>query len=145
MFANGLLEETRALLARQDSSSIKALGALGYRQACAVAKGQMSLPDAVLETQAVTRRYAKRQMTWFRHEAGIIWFDGFGDDPVIQNQVINVLHHIGIAAQMGSRNPALHLQVPKSGQTMIGAAQKRREKNGQAAAEYPGWLLEYCA
>jgi tRNA dimethylallyltransferase len=98
MFARGLLEETRALLARQDSSRIKALGALGYRQAAALARGQLSLPEAILQTQVATRRYAKRQMTWFRHEAGIIWFGGFGDDPRVQGQVINLLHERGIAA-----------------------------------------------
>ena len=95
MFAGGLLEETRALLARPDPSRIKALGALGYRQACAVAKGKMSLPEAILETQAATRRYAKRQMTWFRHEPGITWLRGFGDDPRIQAQAISLLQETG--------------------------------------------------
>ena len=115
MFARGLVEETRALLARQDSSRIKALGALGYRQACAVAKGQMSLPEAILQTQVATRRYAKRQLTWFRHEAGITWLGGFGDDPRIQSQVINLLQEMGVAAP--SRGPelqhlALKVQIP---------------------------------
>jgi tRNA dimethylallyltransferase len=114
MFARGLVEETRALLARPDSSRIKALGALGYRQACAVAKGQMSLPEAILQTQVATRRYAKRQMTWFRHEAGITWLGGFGDDPRIQSQVINLLHEIGVAAPRRGpelQNPALEVQI----------------------------------
>jgi tRNA dimethylallyltransferase len=101
MFARGLVEETRALLARQDWSRLKALGALGYRQASAVTQGQLSLPEAILQTQVATRRYAKRQMTWFRHEAGIIWFGGFGDDPQIQSQVINVLRGAGIGALRG--------------------------------------------
>jgi tRNA dimethylallyltransferase len=115
MFANGLVEETRALLARSDSSHIKALGALGYRQACAVARGQMSLPDAILQTQAATRRYAKRQMTWFRHEAGITWWCGFGDDPQVQTQVINLLREIGVTAPGKGpelQNPALKIQNP---------------------------------
>ncbi len=98
MFAHGLLEETRSLLSRQDSSRLKALGALGYRQAGAIVHGQMSLPDAISETQAATRRYAKRQMTWFRHEVGITWFRGFGDDPRIQAQVIDALRESSIAA-----------------------------------------------
>jgi len=97
MFARGLLEETRALRARRDWSRFKALGALGYRQASAVVQGQLSLPEAILETQVATRRYAKRQMTWFRHEAGIVWFDGFGDDPRVQSRVNGVLRDIGIA------------------------------------------------
>ena len=98
MFAHGLLEETRSLLARQDSSRLKALGALGYRQAKELALGQISLPEAIAQTQAATRRYAKRQMTWFRHEAGISWFSGFGDDPRIQIQVIDALRESRIAA-----------------------------------------------
>ena len=97
MFAHGLLEETRALLARQDSGRLKALGALGYRQACGFALGQISLPEAISQTQAATRQYAKRQMTWFRHEAGITWFSGFGDDPQLQAQVIDALREAGIA------------------------------------------------
>jgi tRNA dimethylallyltransferase len=115
MFARGLVEETRALLARQDASRIKALGALGYRQACAVVKGQMSVPDAILQTQVATRRYAKRQMTWFRHEGGITWLGGFGDDPRIQSQVINLLHELGVAAPKGGpelQNLALKVQIP---------------------------------
>jgi tRNA dimethylallyltransferase len=99
MFAQGLLEETHALLMRQDGRQLKALGALGYRQACEVIRGQLSLPDAILQTQAATRRYAKRQMTWFRHEGGITWFGGFGDDPRIQSQVISYLGEKGIATQ----------------------------------------------
>jgi tRNA dimethylallyltransferase len=99
MFAQGLVEETRALLARQDCSRLKALGALGYRQASAVAQGQLNLPEAILQTQVATRRYAKRQMTWFRHEPGIIWFGGFGDDLRVQSQVIKLLQVIGIATR----------------------------------------------
>ncbi|MGO8732900.1 MAG: tRNA (adenosine(37)-N6)-dimethylallyltransferase MiaA [Terriglobia bacterium] len=115
MFARGLVEETRALLAREDSIRIKSLGALGYRQAGAVAKGELSLPEAILQTQVATRQYAKRQMTWFRHEAGIIWLDGFGDDPRVQRQVIELLHHLGIAAP--GRGPELqtaelNVQIP---------------------------------
>ena len=115
MFAGGLVEETAAMVARQNSSRIKALGALGYRQACAVAKGQLSLPEAILQTQVATRRYAKRQMTWFRHESGIIWFGGFGDDPWIQSQVIDLLHQVGVAALRRGpelQNPALNVQIP---------------------------------
>ncbi len=99
MFARGLVEETRALLARQDSSRLKALGALGYRQASAVAQGQLSLPEAIVQTQIATRRYAKRQMTWFRHEADINWFGGFGDDLLVQNQVIRFLEEMGITGR----------------------------------------------
>jgi tRNA dimethylallyltransferase len=116
MFARGLVEETRALLARPGSSRIKALGALGYRQACAVAKGEMSPAEAILETQVATRRYAKRQMTWFRHEAGIAWLGGFGDDPRIQSQAISLVYEKEVAAPNRgpeSQSPALKVQIPE--------------------------------
>jgi tRNA dimethylallyltransferase len=91
MFAAGLLEETRTLLARPDATRFKPLGALGYRQSCAALAGEMSLGDAIRETQAATRRYAKRQLTWFRRETDVTWFEGFGDDPEIQRQVVRWL------------------------------------------------------
>lgn len=94
MFAEGLLDETRAMLARTDATGIKSLGALGYRQAGAVLRGELGLQEAVRETQAATRRYAKRQMTWFRREPGIEWFAGFGDDAEIQGQVFAWLRQV---------------------------------------------------
>ena len=98
MFERGLVEETRALLRRPDPTRIKALNALGYRQASAAASGQLSLTDAIRQTQAATRQYAKRQMTWFRREAAIYWIDGFGDDPRVQSQVIKLLDDLGVVA-----------------------------------------------
>ncbi len=96
MFAAGLLEETRGLLARLDGcrGDAKNLGALGYREACAALRGEMSCEEAVRETQAATRRYAKRQMTWFRREADVTWFAGFGNDPEIQRRVVEWLHSV---------------------------------------------------
>ncbi len=107
MFAHGLLDETRALLARPRAADLKVLGALGYRQACAVLRGESSLSAAVRATQAATRQYAKRQMTWFRREPDIHWFNGFGDDPETQRRVWGVLEQGGAAllqAATGSKN-----------------------------------------
>jgi len=87
MFQAGILEEVRVMLSRADPSRIKALGAIGYRQAWAVLAGGMTLADAVRATETATRRYAKRQMTWFRREKDVEWFRGFGDDPKIQQSV----------------------------------------------------------
>jgi len=96
MFASGLLEETRGQLARPDAARLKPLGALGYRQACAVLRGERSVQNAIRETQAATRQYAKRQMTWFRRETDVTWFAGFGDDPEIQRQVLDWLERHGL-------------------------------------------------
>ncbi len=92
MFEGGLLEETRmALKSARDPRRVKPLGALGYRQACAVLQNEMSLQEAIGSTQAATRQYAKRQMTWFRRESGVEWFSGFGDDPAVQEEVLKWL------------------------------------------------------
>lgn len=102
MFAAGLLEEARAALGRMAAatygSDCKSLGALGYRQALAVLLGELSQKDAVRETQAATRRYAKRQLTWFRGESDVAWFAGFGDDPPIQQRVFEWLEKAWPAA-----------------------------------------------
>ena len=91
MFAAGLMEETQALLNLPDAARIKPLGALGYRQACAAWEGKISREEAVTATQIATRHYAKRQLTWFRREADITWFEGFGDDPQVQRRILETL------------------------------------------------------
>ena len=91
MFAAGLEGETRLMLARPDARSIKGLGSLGYRQVAAALRGEITMEDAVRETQTATRHYAKRQLTWFRREPGMNWFAGFGDDPALQHEVLKDL------------------------------------------------------
>jgi tRNA dimethylallyltransferase len=79
MFAAGLVDETRGLLARY--GPIKALESLGYRQAMAVLAGTLSEPDAIVAAQQGHRNYAKRQLTWFRREPDVHWIEAFGDEP----------------------------------------------------------------
>ncbi len=91
MFKVGILEETRAAMAKANADRVGALKALGYAQAAAYLGGAMSLDEAVHATQAATRRYAKRQMTWFRREKDVCWFSGFGDNSAVQELVLNFL------------------------------------------------------
>jgi tRNA dimethylallyltransferase len=77
MFANGLIEETRGLLARY--GPVKALDSLGYRQAMAVLGGVLSEAGAIEAAQQGHRNYAKRQLTWFRREPEVHWIEAFGD------------------------------------------------------------------
>ncbi|HVR71418.1 MAG TPA: tRNA (adenosine(37)-N6)-dimethylallyltransferase MiaA [Vicinamibacteria bacterium] len=72
MLAAGLLEETRALVARY-APGLRPLQAIGYRQAAAVVRGEMEVEDARRDMVKETMRYAKRQMTWFRHQAVVRW------------------------------------------------------------------------
>jgi len=91
MFAAGLLEETRAMLARPDAARLKPLGAVGYRQACDALRGTLSVADAIRAAQTATRHYAKRQLTWFRREKDVTWFEGMGDAAEVQQQVLGWL------------------------------------------------------
>jgi tRNA dimethylallyltransferase len=77
MFAAGLIDETRGLLAR--FGPVKALDSLGYRQALAVLSGALVEEAAIAAAQQGHRNYAKRQMTWFRREPEVHWIVGFGD------------------------------------------------------------------
>ena len=76
MLERGLLEEVRGLLARFGDPPPRPLAAIGYRQAVAVLRGALSPAAAERETVTETMRFAKRQMTWFRHQAeGVRWFE----------------------------------------------------------------------
>jgi tRNA dimethylallyltransferase len=85
MFEIGLVEETRRILDMGYGRHAKPFESLGYAQALQVIDGAITLEEAIEATQMHTRRYAKRQWTWFRREPDIVWLDGFGDDPVVQH------------------------------------------------------------
>lgn len=86
MLARGWLEEVRGLLNRGVPESAKAFDFIGYRELRAVLREQMQLEEVRGAIQQATRRYAKRQMTWFRRESGVTWLNGFGDEERIQRE-----------------------------------------------------------
>jgi tRNA dimethylallyltransferase len=90
MFASGLIEETGALLKAGCPPCAKALQSLGYRQAVKLLSGEATAAEAIAECQLKTRQYAKRQMTWFRRDAGIHWLSGFGTDMSVQRDAIEL-------------------------------------------------------
>ena len=75
MLARGLLDEVRALLARGYSPELRPLQAIGYRQAVDVLAGRLDLARARHDIVLKTMQYAKRQRTWFRHQAQAQWHD----------------------------------------------------------------------
>ena len=89
IFRAGLVEESRALLDQGVSRQARAFGSLGYKQALAHIDGVMTLEEAIEDTAKNTRRYAKRQMTWFRRDPGITWFQGFGDEGDVRNGAVS--------------------------------------------------------
>ena len=79
MWADGLLDEVRGLLPLGLADGITASRAIGYAQAAAQLRGDTDEEAAIAETQALTRRYARRQVSWFKRYPGTEWLDG--DDP----------------------------------------------------------------
>jgi len=79
MFESGLLEEVEALIEKGYRPAAKGFEAIGYRYAVAVLRGEMRGVEAIELTQRDTRRYAKRQLTWFRKEEDVEWISGPGE------------------------------------------------------------------
>jgi tRNA dimethylallyltransferase len=96
MLERGWLEEVRALLQSGVPENANAFDFIGYRELRKVLQGEMDLNEARAAVQQATRRYAKRQMTWFRREKGVRWLAGFGDDPRIQNEALE-----SVGAELG--------------------------------------------
>ena len=85
MFESGLVEETKHLLAKYGDAA-RPLASLGYKQAVQLLRGEIDRKTALQAAQQAHRNYAKRQMTWFRREPNVVWLEGFGDDPAIQQR-----------------------------------------------------------
>jgi len=94
MFQQGLIEEVEGLLRSGVPSDAKAFQAHGYRRVLQFLRGEISRERALELTQLDTRHYAKRQLTWLRHERDVIWFDGFGDDPRVQARVCDFVERL---------------------------------------------------
>ena len=88
-FAAGLVAEVKNLLASGVPPHGSALGAHGYRRVVEYLEGQRDLTSAVEQTKSDVRHYAKRQLTWFRREGSVEWFEGFGEDENLQNRILN--------------------------------------------------------
>jgi tRNA dimethylallyltransferase len=74
MFQRGLVEEVRELITRGFDEAAP-MRSVGYVQAKAVVDGQLSVDEAIQQTAQETRRYAKRQLTWFRKEQGALFVE----------------------------------------------------------------------
>ena len=65
-----------------------ALGAHGYRRVVEYLGGLRTLESAIEQTKLDVRHYAKRQLTWFRHEPDVQWVDGFGDHAGVPHEIL---------------------------------------------------------
>jgi len=91
MFESGLVEEVRRILALGFAPTAKPFESHGYKQALQMLRGELTLKEAIFYAQRNTRRYAKRQMTWFRQERGMVWLKGFGDAPEIRAAALRLV------------------------------------------------------
>lgn len=85
MVESGLVDEVRGLLAAGYSPALPSLQSIGYREVASYLAGELDLTAAVDAMARATRRFAKRQMTWFRADPTIRWLDadGAGVDCVV--------------------------------------------------------------
>jgi tRNA dimethylallyltransferase len=92
MFDTGLIEETKSLIERySERKNVMPLDSLGYKQVAQFLRGELTRDQALAATQQGHRNYAKRQMTWFRREPGVIWLASFGDDPATATQAFELI------------------------------------------------------
>lgn len=82
MWRAGLLDEVRALLPEGLERGVTASRAIGYAQAISQLRGELDESDAITLTQNLTRRYARRQRSWFRRDEAIHWLDA-GDPHLV--------------------------------------------------------------
>jgi tRNA dimethylallyltransferase len=91
MFDNGLVEEVKYILSLGFAETCKPFESHGYRQSLQLIRGELSPSDALLYAQRNTRRYAKRQETWFRREQGMEWLQGFGADLTVSSRAFELV------------------------------------------------------
>jgi tRNA dimethylallyltransferase len=75
MVKEGLMDEVRGLLTAGYGPDLKAMRAIGYKEAAACLAGVYSPEEAIRLIKRDTRRYAKRQLTWFKADPDILWFE----------------------------------------------------------------------
>jgi tRNA dimethylallyltransferase len=88
MLARGWLEEVRSLLDAGLPEDAKPFDFIGYRELRAVLQGRLKMEQARAAIQQATRRYAKRQLTWFRREPAVHWLAGFGNEANVQKDAL---------------------------------------------------------
>ena len=80
MLDAGWLDEVRSLVSAGVRENVKPFQFIGYSELRAHLEGRLTLDAAIAQIQQSTRRFAKRQLTWFRREPAVHWLEGFGDD-----------------------------------------------------------------
>jgi tRNA dimethylallyltransferase len=88
MLRAGLVDEVKDLLAAGCPPSAKPFESLGYAQVLRLLRVELNPDQTLEEMRRETRRYAKRQLTWFRRERDMRWIPGFGGDPRVRSEAL---------------------------------------------------------
>src|SRR5262249_146189 len=91
MFTAGLVEEAQHILNLNYSPQCKPFESLGYSQVLHFLRGELTNEDAIASTQNETRRYAKRQWTWFRRDKEMQWLEGVGGDESVGREALRMI------------------------------------------------------
>ena len=92
MFASGLVDEVRSLQRRGFGRELNALNTFGYREVFDYLDGKLDLAETARQVKMGTRRYAKRQFTWFRKERRLKWIDAATEDaPDTISKILDTL------------------------------------------------------
>jgi tRNA dimethylallyltransferase len=96
MLESGLLEEVKQLLEKGYTSNLNALQTVGYQEAFKYFDGKLTYDEMVGLIKQNSRRYAKRQLTWFRRDERIKWFEAHNEDDLftISRNIINYFQTI---------------------------------------------------
>lgn len=90
MISEGLEAEARAMLPKRELNSLQTVG---YREMFDYFDGRCSLDEAIELIKRNSRRYAKRQLTWFRHDAEVAWFSPHDIEPIISHIDTKILQN----------------------------------------------------
>jgi tRNA dimethylallyltransferase len=104
-FEAGIVAEVEGLLARGVPASARPFGGLVYRQVMEYLRGVRGEAETRALIVQENRRYARRQLIWFRKEPNLVWFDGPGESPEVQARVVGWLAERGYLISGG---PAAH-------------------------------------
>jgi tRNA dimethylallyltransferase len=90
MIRTGWMEEIRKLVASGVPSDAKPFQFIGYSELRACLESGRGTGEAIRQIRQATRRFAKRQITWFRKEPDVHWLSGFGDDPAVVDTALRI-------------------------------------------------------
>jgi tRNA dimethylallyltransferase len=91
MVSNGLVDETQSLLLRGYAPQCKGLRTIGYQETIRHLRGEIALEEMILLIQQNTRRYAKRQFTWFTKIKEMFWLDSLEESDKIPALIENFM------------------------------------------------------